>query len=98
MIATNIRKFLVTILQEHKAAGDEFDKAGVHIAMCHIQKTAMYSYLREDLTAVASRAARTIRRFTDRSSHHLVVKTTTNEAASSQTQHFKALSMTLTTL
>ena len=49
----------------------------------------MYSYLREDLTAVASRAARTIRRFTDRSSHDWAVDKSMNEAATSQSQPFK---------
>ena len=68
--ATNIRKFIVTVLQENKTAGAEFDESGVRIAMCHTQKTAMNSYLREDLTAVASRAARTIKQFTDRSSNY----------------------------
>ena len=87
--ATNIRKFIVTVLQENKAAGKEFDEAGVRIAMCHSQRTAMYSYLREDLTAVASRAARTIRRFTDRSSHDRAVDKSMNEAATSQSQPFK---------
>ena len=87
--ATNIRKFIVTVLQENKAAGEEFDEAGVRIAMCHSQRTAMYSYLREDLTAVASRAARTIRRFTDRSSHGRAVDKSINEAATSQSQPFK---------
>lgn len=52
--ATNIRKFIVTVLQENKIEGAEFDESGVRIAMCHTQKTAMNSYLREDLTAVAS--------------------------------------------
>jgi len=68
--ATNIRKFIVTVLQENKIEGAAFDESGVRIAMCHTQKTAMYSYLREDLTAVASRAARTIKQFTDRSSNY----------------------------
>lgn len=72
--ATNIRKFIVTVLQENKAAGAEFDERGVRIAMCHTQKTAMNSYLREDLTAVASRAARTIKQFTDKSSNYQPLK------------------------
>ncbi|KAL9976930.1 hypothetical protein ACROYT_G014274 [Oculina patagonica] len=67
--ATNIRKFIVTVLQENKTAGADFDESGVRIAMCHTQKTVMYSYLREDLTTVASRVARTIKQFTDRSSN-----------------------------
>ena len=46
----------------------------------------MYSYLREDLTAVASRAAHTI---TDRSSHDRAVDKSINEAATSQSQPFK---------
>ena len=72
--ATNIRKFIVTVLQENKTAGAEFDESGVRIAMCHTQKTAMNSYLREDLTAVASQAARTIRQFTDKSLNFLLNK------------------------
>lgn len=72
--ATNIRKFIVTVLQENKIEGAEFDESGVRIAMCHTQKTAMNSYLREDLTAVASRAARTIKKFTDRSSNYQPLK------------------------
>ena len=33
--ATKVRKFIVTmILQENKAAGEEFDEAGVYITMC----------------------------------------------------------------
>ena len=47
-------------------AGADFDKSGVRIAMCHTQNTAMYSYLREDLTALALRAAHTTKQFTDR--------------------------------
>ena len=68
--ATNIRKFIVTVLQENKIEGAAFDESGVRMAMCHTQKTAMNSYLREDLTAVASRAAGTIKQFTDRSSNY----------------------------
>ena len=68
--ATNIRKFIVTVLQENKVQGAEFDESGAQIAVCHTQKTAMYSYLREDLTLVASRAACTIKQFTDRSSNY----------------------------
>ena len=52
--ATNVRKFIVTVLQEHKAAGEEFDERGMQITMCHSQKTAMFSYLREDPTLIAS--------------------------------------------
>ena len=79
----------MTVLQENKAAGEEFDDAGVRIAMCHSQRTAMYSYLPEDLTSVASRAARTIRRFTDRLSHDRAVDKSMNDAVTSQSQPFK---------
>ena len=68
--AMNIRKFIVTVLQENKIEGAVFDKSGVRIAMCHSQKAVMYSYLREDLTSVASQAAHTIKQFTDRSSNY----------------------------
>ena len=68
--AMNIRKFIVTVLQENKIEGAAFDESGVRMAMCHTQKTAMNCYLREDLTAVASRAARTIKQFTDRSANY----------------------------
>ena len=33
--ATNIHKLIVSVLQDHKAVGAEFDERGVHIAMCH---------------------------------------------------------------
>ena len=49
VMATNVCKLIVTVPQEHKAAGAEFDKRGVRIAMCHTQKTEMFSYWREDL-------------------------------------------------
>lgn len=68
--ATNIRKFIVTVLQESKIEGAAFEESGVSIAMCHTQKTAMYSYLGEDLTSIASRAACSIKQFTDRSSNY----------------------------
>ena len=87
--ATNICKFIVTVLQENKVAGEEFDEAGVCFAMCHSPRTAMHSYLWEDLTAVASRAACTIRRFTDRSSHNRAVGKSINDAAPSQSQPCK---------
>ena len=82
--ATNVRKLIVTVLQEHKAAGEEFDERGVRIAMCHSQKTAMFSYLREDLTLIASRAARTIKKFVDRSSYQ--PKSAENRQSASEQQ------------
>ena len=82
--ATNIRKFIVPLLQEHKIEGAEFDESGVRIAMCHTQKTAMNSYLRKDLTAFASRAARTIKKFTDRSSNYQPLKSPVNAVADKQ--------------
>ena len=77
--ATNIRKFIVTVLQENKIEGAAFDESGVRMAMCHTQKTVMNSYLREDLTAVAFQAARTIKQFTDKSSTYQPLNSTGNK-------------------
>ena len=77
--ATNIRKFIVTVLQENKIEGAAFDESGVRMTMCHTQKTVMNSYLREDLTAVASQAARTIKQFTDGSSTYQPLNSTGNK-------------------
>ena len=67
--AINIQNFIVTVLQENKIEGAAFDESGVQIAMCHTQKMATYSYLQEDLTAVASWGGRTVKQFTDRLSN-----------------------------
>lgn len=40
------------------------------LLLYHTQKKAMNSYLREDLTVVASLAARTIKKYTERSSNY----------------------------
>ena len=42
---TNLQKLVVTVLQENTIEGTALAESGVQLAMCHIQKMAMYSYL-----------------------------------------------------
>lgn len=64
--ATNIHKFIITILQENKTVGADVDEWGTHCHEHH-KKNCDLLYFREDLTA--SWAARTKKQFTDRSSN-----------------------------
>ena len=54
--ATNIRKFIVTICNQKKREGLDVDEEVLRRAMCHSDKVAKTSYLREDMTAVAAQA------------------------------------------
>ena len=56
VIATNIRKFIVTICNQKKREGLDVDEEVLRRAMCHSDKVAKASYLREDMTAVAAQA------------------------------------------
>ena len=54
--ATNIRKFIVTICNQKKREGLHVDEEVLRRAMCHSDKVARISYLREDMRAVAAQA------------------------------------------
>ena len=53
VMATDIRQWLVTTVQEKKAQGASFDKSDLRRTMCHSDKTAKQYYLRGELTEVA---------------------------------------------
>ena len=55
--ASNVRKWIVTSCHQKKTEGVEIDDLSLRRAMCHSTKTAETFYLREDMTAVAARAA-----------------------------------------
>ena len=64
--ATNIRKWIVTVCHEKKSEGVDVDEDTLRRAMCHSDKAAKSSYLREDLTKVAACAMNIIAMCTNR--------------------------------